>query len=103
MRDAGRDALAFIGGKTVLDLESEPTLAPALVQRLEVIGEAASHVTEATRAEIPLIPWSQVVGIRHRLVHAYYDIQLGIVWSTVVVDLPPMVEALEAFLQRGEA
>jgi uncharacterized protein with HEPN domain len=46
------------------------------------------------------LPWNDMVAMRHRLVHAYYDIDLAVVWSTIQVDLPPLVDALQHILER---
>lgn len=55
----------------------------ALVRAVEVVGEAASKVTPQGRSELPAIPWTSVVGMRNRLVHAYFDVDLDILWNTV--------------------
>jgi len=73
-----------------------------LVKAIEIIGEATYQVSESTRAEVPGIPWEDIVGMRHRLVHAYFDINLDILWRTVQDDLPPLVSALEAVLAKDE-
>lgn len=63
-------------------------LALSLVRLLEIIGEAANNVSEGFRSEHPDIPWRKVVGIRKRLIHGYFDLDLDIVWDTVRKDLP---------------
>jgi uncharacterized protein with HEPN domain len=73
-------------------------LAFAVVRGLEIIGEAASQVSEATRQACPDIPWPLIVGMRHRLIHAYFDVDLDRVWDTVMLDLPPLIMALERVL-----
>jgi len=82
------------------DLDRERLLVLALVKAIEIVGEAAYQVTEDTRAELADIPWEDIVGMRHRLVHAYFDINLDILWRTVQEDLPPLVAQLEAALQK---
>jgi uncharacterized protein with HEPN domain len=67
-----------------------------IVHHLQIIGEAARGVTEATRDSIPEIPWKQIVGMRHILVHHYFGIDLETVWSVVEGDL----ESLKASLQQ---
>jgi len=51
---------------------------------------------------VPSIPWEDIVGMRHRLVHAYFDINLDILWRTVQDDLPPLSSALESVLAKDE-
>lgn len=70
----------------------------ALVKDVEIIGEAAYRTAEDTRRALPEIPWEDIVGMRHRLVHAYFDINLDILWKTVQEDLPPLVRILSEAL-----
>lgn len=70
-------------------------LALSLVRCIEIIGEAASRVSGETRMLVPQIPWPDLVGMRNRLVHAYFDIDLDRVWDTVLDDLPPLIAQLE--------
>ena len=62
---------------------------------MEIIGEAASRLSAETRAAHPPIPWREIVGMRNRLVHAYFEIDLRLVWDTVRNDLPPLIARLE--------
>lgn len=99
MLDAGREALGFVRGRGRSDLNRDRMLVLALVKDFEIIGEAASQVTEETRAELPGLPWADMIAMRHRLVHAYFEINLDILWQTVQQDLPPLVTALEEALK----
>jgi len=63
---------------------------------LEIIGEAASKVSATGRASQPLIPWTDIVGMRNRLIHGYFDIDTDLVWNTLTEDLVPLLEQLEA-------
>jgi uncharacterized protein with HEPN domain len=81
------------------ELDTDEDLAAALVWRLSVIGEAAARVPQALRDQYPQIPWTQIVGMRHRLIHGYDAIDLDVVWQTVETDLPPLIAALESILQ----
>lgn len=101
MLDAARDALSFAEGRTRKNLDSGRQLVLAVVKCVEIIGEAASQVSTETQAELPELPWQKMIAMRHRLVHAYYDINLDIVWSTLQDDLPPLVETLQAILARA--
>ena len=96
MLDAARDAVGFAQGKKRNDLDSDRQLVMAVVKCVEIIGEAASQVSEETRSEISNLPWIDMINMRHRLVHAYYDINLNVVWATIQKDLPSLIKALEA-------
>ncbi len=98
MVSAAHEATAFCAGRTRQDLESDLMLSRAVVKSIEIVGEAASQVSTATRNQLTVIPWRDVITMRHRLVHAYFDIRFDIVWSTVYDDLPPLVAALETWL-----
>ena len=98
MLDASHEAIAFSENMTRADLNTDRMLVLALVKAVEVIGEAASHITEPTQDELSSIPWADIVGMRNRLVHAYFDINLDILWETVHDDLPILNAQLEPLL-----
>lgn len=95
MIEAAEAALSFIKSRTRLGLEQDKMLQFALVRAVEVVGEAASKVTAEGRAEAPQVPWAVITGARNRLVHAYFDIDLDILWVTVCHDLPALVTQLQ--------
>jgi len=67
----------------------------ALVKEIEIIiGEAATQISPELRDSSPEIPWAKIKGMRNRLIHAYSDVNVELVWSTVISDLPPLVTAL---------
>ncbi len=76
-------------------LEANRQLTLALVKDIEIIGEAASKVSEETRTKHPAMPWLDIINMRNRLIHAYFDIDLEIVWDTVTKDLPSLIAELE--------
>jgi uncharacterized protein with HEPN domain len=98
MLDAAREAVAFGAGKTAQDLKSDRVLSLALVKCIEIIGEAATKVTNETRAAYPQIPWADIVGTRHRLIHVYFDVDLERVCDTIALDLPPLIGSLEQMI-----
>jgi len=102
MLDAAREALLFAQGRTRQDLDHNRMLVLSLVKAIEIIGEAACQISDLARCEIPSIPWADIVGMRHRLVHAYFDINLDVLWETLISDLPPLIETLESFMHSHE-
>lgn len=100
MLDAAREAVSFTSGRVRADLDDDRQLVLALVKDVEIIGEAAHAVTEPTRLELPGIPWQEIVAMRNRLVRAYFDINLGIVWQTVHQDLPTLIRQLEGVVPQ---
>jgi len=95
MVDAAREAVAFAAGRKRADLDHDRMLVLALVKDIEIIGEAAYQISQQTREQFPDIPWEDIIGMRHRLVHAYFDINLDILWKTVETDLPQLIEMLK--------
>ena len=76
-------------------------LALAIVKSIEIAGEAAAHVGSAVRAELPEIPWPEVVGMRNHLIHSYFDIDNDRVWDTATEELPKLKEIIERYLKKG--
>jgi uncharacterized protein with HEPN domain len=70
----------------------------SLVKELEIIGEAANKASAETRSQSNAIPWQDISGMRNRLIHAYFDVDLDVVWSTVTKDLPSLKAELERLL-----
>lgn len=101
MLDAAREAVEFAKGKRRDHLEGDRKLTLALVKDIEIIGEAAYQTSEDARRQLPEISWDDIVGMRHRLVHAYFDINLDILWRTVRQDLPPLIKMLEDTLNKS--
>jgi len=70
----------------------------AVVRAIEIVGEAANHVSPGGRALLPQLPWPAIVGMRHRIVHAYFDINVDAVWKTVSEELPALRTAVQRAL-----
>lgn len=103
MLDAADHAIAFSAGRERDDLEEDAMLLFALVRAIEIIGEAAAHVGDEGRAALPDLPWPSIVGMRHRLIHAYFSVDPDRVWDVVTNELPPLIAVLERVLAQGDA
>ncbi len=99
MLDAVREARGFSATRSRSDLDLDRMFLLAIVKDIEIIGEAASRVSKEARAQFPAIPWQDIVAMRHRLIHGYFDIDLDIVWSTVTDDLSGLAAQLERALE----
>lgn len=99
MLDAARQALDFVRDETRGSLNKDRKLEFALVKAIEIVGEAASKVSTESRENLPQIPWPNIIGMRNRVIHAYFDINLDILWKTITEDLPPLVAELEKVLR----
>lgn len=100
MLDAGREAVASARSRGRSDLDRDRLWALGIVKCIDIIGEAAARVSPETRQRFPEIPWAQVVGMRNRLVHVYFDLDLDQVWNAVTDDLPPLLADLQNILEQ---
>lgn len=98
MIEAAEQALDFVRGRNRADLEGDLMLRLALTRAVEILGEAAAQVSEAGRGELPAVPWLQIIGMRNRLVHAYFDVNQDILWDTVELALPDLLNKLKTAL-----
>jgi len=98
MLEMSRKARFLSLGKTSVDFECDETLRLALQHLLQIVGEAASRTSEHFRFENPEIPWPEIIGMRHRVVHDYMGIDEEIIWTTVMDDLPKLIRILESTL-----
>ena len=96
--DAAREAVNFIEGHNREDLDTDRKLNLSLVRLLEIIGEAARSITNEFRQKHPELAWKSMVGMRDRLIHGYFDVNLDILWETVTKDLPPLIDKIEKIL-----
>jgi uncharacterized protein with HEPN domain len=94
MVEAGESAVQFVAGRQRADLDEDRMLLFALVRAIEVLGEAASRISEETRATHAGIPWRAIIGMRNRLIHAYFEINTEIVWQTVTQEIPALLPQL---------
>ena len=92
---AARDALSFLHELSQDQFVASRLHQQAVTKALETIGEAAGRVSRSTRTAHPEIPWREITGMRHRLVHDYFEIDLDKVWEIVRNDLPPLIAKLE--------
>ena len=100
MLDAACEAASFVVGRTREDLDTDRMLVLSLVKSIEIIGEAASRVSAECKAELPAIQWQDIISMRNRLIHAYFDIDLDIVWSSGTEEMPVLIVALAEALSR---
>ena len=97
---AARDAAEFSSLITYSQFTSSRLHQNAILKAVEIVGEAASQVSIGTRQSQPDIPWGDIVGMRNRLVHAYFEVDIELVWQTVQEDLPLLITQLERIVPQ---
>lgn len=97
---AAEAAVRFAAAGSRTGTEDDVLLA-ALTYQLIVIGEATTAISDTTRAEFPTLPWRQMIGMRNRVVHAYWSVDRENVWGTVETDLPTLIAALRSAMNRA--
>lgn len=98
MLDAADQALKLSAGRKRAELDDDPMLRFALLHLITIVGEAASRLSGPTCAALTDIPWRAIIGMRNRLVHAYFDVDADVLWQSVNDRLPELTQRLEAAL-----
>jgi uncharacterized protein with HEPN domain len=70
----------------------------ALIHAIQIVGEATSKISPELRSEHPEMPWVEIIGMRHKLVHAYYDANHDILWATVTKSAPELLADVQRLL-----
>ena len=100
MLDAIGRIFVFVQGKTREELQNDSILYYAVVKNIEIIGEAAYMLTPDFKDAHPETAWKVIVGMRHFLVHGYYEVDAEEVWNVVEKDLQPLKTQLESYLKE---
>lgn len=96
-------ALLLEDEKKIHSLETvreDKVLFYGLSKMVEIIGEAAYMITKDFKAENPELPWRQIEGMRHILVHGYYTISAEVLWDVIENDIPSLIPVLRAYIAR---
>lgn len=101
MLQAAREAAAFADGLSFADFEQNRMVQLAILKAMEIVGEAASQVGPDTQETYSEIPWPEIIGMRNRLVHGYFNVNLKRVWETVQQDIPQLISRLERLAPPG--
>ena len=98
--DACKEILEFTKNSSKLQFENDKILAYASVHLIEIIGEAVSSITSELKQKYSTIPWKHIIGMRNRLIHGYFDIDLEIVWQTIKNDIPNLLKEIENIIEQ---
>ena len=92
----------YVSGASRQEFLGNPQLQDSVIRRFEIIGEAAGRVSQRFRDENPDVPWSEMRGMRNRVIHRYDDIDMDIVWETVERDIPRLIGQLEGLVSEEQ-
>ena len=96
----------YTDGVTYEEFLSNSLLQDGVIRQLEVMGEAARNLSEDLRNEYPTIPWRQMISLRNRMIHAYFNVNLQIIWEIIQGDIPILLQetkhVLEIFNQKSQ-
>lgn len=84
----------YTAGVTFEEFEKSTLLQDAVVRELEIIGVAAKHISETTKKKHENVPWREILGMRNKLIHEYFGVDVEVVWETITKDLETLKEKL---------
>jgi len=91
----------FIAGMDFAAFQIDDKTASAVIQKLEIIGEASKHIPDAIRQAHTHIPWKEMAGMRDKLIHFYFGIDYQLVWRTVTERLPQIKPEVRKILNAA--
>ncbi|MDP1854286.1 MAG: DUF86 domain-containing protein [Candidatus Omnitrophota bacterium] len=90
---------SFIEGMDFNDFAKDKKTINAVVRSIEVIGEAAKNIPVALRHRYPDIPWKKMSGMRNKLIHEYFGVDVEILWKTVKEEIPILAHSIKEVLK----
>lgn len=84
------------------DFSQSPLIIDAVVRNIEVIGEASKNIPAEIQNQFTDIPWQKIKGIRNRIVHEYFAVDISIIWFIITSELDPLKNVLTKHLNKGE-
>ncbi|MCX7420233.1 MAG: DUF86 domain-containing protein [Planctomycetia bacterium] len=103
MLDAATKAVTHSTGKSRTDLDTDEVFQLAMLHLIQIVGEAATKTSPALRQQHPEIPWPNITGTRHRIVHDYSAVDLDVVWDVLTIHLPALIPQLSAIVPDNTA
>jgi uncharacterized protein with HEPN domain len=102
MLDMARKISVRVAGRSKTDYEADEDLRFVIAHLIQTIGEAAARVSIPTQKAHPEIPWKNITGIRHRIVHDYMGVDYDILWEVAMRHIPSLITTLEAIVPPEE-
>ena len=101
MVDASKEALSFVTGVKEKDFSKNRMIILSVIKDIEITGEAASRISEQTKLKHSDIPWKDIISMRNRLIHGYFDVDIKLVWNTTMNNLPSLLKSLKKILSAS--
>ena len=102
IQEAARFIAFYVNDTTEIAFRADLQKQDAVIRRIEIIGEAAAHLTDTTRQLVPQLPFRKMRGMRNIVAHDYANVDLKIVWEVATVHVPEIYAVLEEFLANQE-
>lgn len=102
IQEAVRRIKAYTSPMTYERFLADVKTQDAVIRNLEIIGEATRGLSAQLRSKYPDVPWKGMAGVRDRLIHHYFGVNLDIVWDIVEIELPLLESQIEEILQDDE-
>ncbi|MEN6357794.1 MAG: DUF86 domain-containing protein [Armatimonadota bacterium] len=97
---AARKIVKFTDGVAREHFDADEVLQNAVMRLLEIIGEAARSISQNTKDVHTEIPWREIVGMRNRLIHHYFRVDVEKVWDTITNDIPTLIMLIEPLVPK---
>ncbi len=96
--DAAEEAISFIANVSETEFTRNKMATQTVIKEIEIIGETAAKISTETKNYYNNIPWQDILGMRNRLVHGYFDTDVKLVWNTVKHNLPSLISSMQKII-----
>jgi uncharacterized protein with HEPN domain len=96
IHEAGSKILRYTANYTFPDFTADERTVDAVIRNFEIIGEAASRLSEQLQQLHPSVPWREIISYRNLLIHEYFGVSLKVVWNIIQDDLPLLMKTIKS-------